>query len=270
MIREQLLIKGKVQGVGFRPFVYKLATKLNLGGFIRNDLSGVEIQIEGEKSQVEIFNQKLLNSLPPLASIDEIKKSIIDMCHTGQFEIIQSKYETSTSKIASVPPDVRICNECKSDILNKFKYYNYFATSCTNCGPRYSIIQTVPYDRINTSFKDFVLCKSCKKDYENPLDRRYHAQTTVCKECGPKLVLSAKCEVSSEKEEIYENIATLIKQGKIGAIKGIGGFHLVCDATNDEVIERLRKFKNRPSKPFALMCNNLERGHYLSLKYFLS
>ncbi len=260
MIRQKLLIKGKVQGVGFRPFVYKLSNELNLSGFIRNDLSGVEIQIEGQEKQINIFNQKLLNSLPSLASISEIKKSIIETCHTRDFKIIKSQHKTSTPKIASIPSDSAICDDCRGDIKNSSKYNNYFATSCINCGPRYSIIKTVPYDRVNTSFKKFTLCPTCQQDYENPLDRRYHAQSTVCKECGPQIKLKIKNKkLKVIKENIYENIANLIMQGKIGAIKGVGGFHLVCDGTNNEVIQKLRDFKNRASKPFALMCKNLEQ-----------
>jgi len=263
MIRIQYLISGKVQGVGFRPFVYKLATNLGIVGFIKNNNQGVEIQVQGDKYKLEKFEDLLQNNLPILANITNIKKNSIDILYTGQFEIIQSqnnKSKHSPFRKATVLPDTAICFECKTDIStnNNSKYYKYFATNCTNCGPRYSIIQTVPYDRINTSMKEFNLCKSCHKEYKNPLNRRYHAQPTSCKECGPQLELKIKNEeLIINDNEIFHKIPSLIKNGKIGAIKGIGGFHIVCDATNDKVVQRLRELKNRPSKPFAIMCKDI-------------
>jgi len=264
MIRNKILLKGKVQGVGFRPFVYKLALNLNLQGFIRNDINGVEIQIQGEQKQLDKFYELLLNTLPPLASISNMQKSIIDICYKGQFEIIHSinnKSSHSPLKTVTVNPDTAICFECKKELYKiNNKYNNYFGTNCTNCGPRYSIIQTVPYDRINTTLSEFILCKSCKGDYENPLNRRYHAQATICKSCGPQLELTIKNEkLKINNQNIYENISEFINQGYIGAIKSIGGFHLVCSSTNSKVIQKLREYKNRPSKPFALMCSSLEQ-----------
>jgi len=260
MIRLKFLIKGQVQGVGFRPFIYKLATKLNLKGFVQNNNIGVDIEVEGAKKDLDFFEDSLKNNLPPLAKIDCIDKIKLKPLYKGQFEIIQSKFEISTSKIVSVPPDIAICYKCKLDIYTKRKYNKYFSTNCTNCGPRYSIIQTMPYDRANTSMKDFILCSSCKKDYQNPLNRRYHAQPTCCKKCGPDLKLIIKnktIKMIENKNNIFEQISFLLKNAQIGAIKGIGGFHIVCDAKNNEVIKKLREFKNRPTKPFALMCKDI-------------
>ena len=256
--RKRYIIKGQVQGVGFRPFVYKLANKFNLIGYVKNNNIGVVLEVEGDKQNLESFEYSLKNNLPPLAKIDSINKIELKPLYKGQFEIMQSELETSTLKIASVPQDVAICHKCKLDIKNQSSYKNYFATNCTNCGPRYSIIQTVPYDRVNTSMKDFILCENCLKSYEDPLNRRYHAQPTCCSNCGPILKFKINNGKWKIKNDIYKDITKFIKDGKIGAIKGLGGFHIVCDSTNDEVVKKLRNYKNRPTKPFAIMCKDIK------------
>jgi hydrogenase maturation protein HypF len=266
MVRYKYKIKGVVQGVGFRPFVYKLANQFNLSGTVSNDSDGVNLELQGTAKDIELFDEELLESLPPLAHIDSFEKHPISTKDETTFTIIQTN--NSNAKTTLVSPDIKVCNECLEDIKNKEKYQNYFNTNCTNCGPRYSIIKTLPYDRINTSMCDFILCKSCQKEYDDPTNRRYHAQPISCKECGPKLSLwdnNAKCLMlhlkafPSGNVELIKTTASLIKEGKIGAIKGIGGFHIVCDATNDEVIQKLRDYKNRPAKPFAIMCKDLEQ-----------
>ena len=256
MIRLRLYIKGQVQGVGFRPFVYNLAKKLDLIGYVKNSNFGVEIEIEGEKDNLDRFKISLYNDLPPLAKIDSIECKDIKPLYKGQFEIVKS-IDNSKYKVALIPPDIATCNRCLDDIQNISKYSSYFATNCTNCGPRYTISQTVPYDRDNTSMKDFCLCKSCKKEYNKPTNRRYHAQPTSCRFCGPKLALYGG-DISIDNSDIYKQVAKLIKAKKIGAIKGIGGFYLVCDATCDEVVKKLREYKNRPTKPFAIMCKDIK------------
>ncbi len=257
MIRKSILVKGNVQGVGFRPFVYKLALKLKLEGFVENNNIGVVIQIQGEQSAVHKFENTLSNNLPPLAKITTLKSKEIELFHTGRFEIIkENDVKNLANKSVAVSPDISICDDCKLDIKNKSKFENYFGTNCTNCGPRYSIIETVPYDRINTSMKDFILCKFCQKDYENPLNRRYHAQAISCNNCGPKITLSIDNTIIKT-NNIYKSVSKLIASGKIGAVKGIGGFHIICDANNSTVIEKLRKYKNRPTKPFAIMFKNI-------------
>jgi len=262
MIRKEIIVYGIVQGVGFRPFVYRLAKKLNLDGYVFNTNIGVKIQIQGGEKDINLFEQLLVDEIPSLAKIDKIETKNIKICHKGQFEIINGIEQSSLDspfKLVSVSPDTKLCMDCLLEIntLKQKKYYKYFATNCINCGPRYSIIQTVPYDRINTSMKDFMLCKSCHEDYINPKNRRYHAQPTSCKNCGPKLTLNTKEILISD--DIYKNISYLIKSGKIGAIKGIGGFHIVCDSLDDTVIQKLRNYKNRISKPFAIMCKDIKQ-----------
>lgn len=259
MKRYKYKIDGVVQGVGFRPHVYKLALTYNLKGFVLNDSNGVEIEIEGLEQSLQYFDEELRNSPPPLSNITSIDKKEIDLQNDEKFIIIES--HQNQTKTTLISPDIAICDECKQDIIDpNSHYYNYFATNCTNCGPRYSIIKTVPYDRINTAMGKFSMCEKCKNEYTNPLSRRYHAQPIACAQCGPRLELKIKNEkLKIKSDEIIATAAQLIKEGKIGAIKGIGGFHLVCNSTNNEAIQKLRKFKNRPTKPFALMCKDMEQ-----------
>lgn len=259
MKRYKYKIDGVVQGVGFRPHVYKLALTYNIKGFVLNDSNGVEIEIEGLEQSLQYFDEELRNSPPPLSNITSIDKKEIDLQNDEKFIIIES--HQNQTKTTLISPDIAICDECKQDIIDpNSHYYNYFATNCTNCGPRYSIIKTVPYDRINTAMGKFSMCEKCKNEYTNPLSRRYHAQPIACAQCGPRLELKIKNEkLKIKSDEIIATAAQLIKEGKIGAIKGIGGFHLVCNSTNNEAIQKLRKFKNRPTKPFALMCKDMEQ-----------
>ena len=245
MIRESYFIQGLVQGVGFRPFVYKIATALNLKGFVKNNERGVEIEVEGDEASLKLFQKQLTSKIPPLARIDNLQKTQLEVMGTIDFEIKKSLLYFNNSKAALVSPDIAICKDCLEDIKGVIKYQDYFATNCTNCGPRYSIIKTVPYDRENSSMKKFIMCKSCEDEYKDPLKRRYHTQPISCNSCGPTL------------SDSIEKTAAFIKSGKIVAIKGIGGFHIVCDATNDAVIKTLRLHKNRPSKPFAIMSKNV-------------
>jgi len=260
LIRVSYSIKGQVQGVGFRPFVYKTALELDLVGFVKNSEAGVEIQAQGTQSKIESFEKSLSLNLPPLAKIDAITKKEIKPLEEKSFKIIQSSQNSSNSKTAQVASDIATCKDCLDDIKTEGRFYNYFATNCTNCGPRYSIIKSVPYDRKNSSMDKFLMCSECRDSYENPLDRRYHAQPISCNNCGPKLSLWLLCDnTEMQTQNIYKSLASMIEDAKIVAIKGIGGFHIVCDATNDEVIEKLRAYKNRPTKPFAIMCRDIEQ-----------
>lgn len=254
----QIEIKGIVQGVGFRPHVYNLALKHDIKGWVNNDEKGVNIVVYSFEENCQNFINELKNNPPVLARIDSLEiKEITKIKEYKSFEIIQSTNQNNKTTIVS--PDMAICQDCIDDINEKNNFrYNYALTNCTNCGPRYSIIKTVPYDRENTSMSEFELCQKCKEEYENPTNRRYHAQPVACETCGPNVILYNKNKEVSSNIEAIEQCARFIDDGKIVAIKGLGGFHLICDATNSKVVKELRLRKNRPNKPFAVMFDNIE------------
>lgn len=251
-------IEGIVQGVGFRPFVYTIASRYTLHGFVLNNAKGVVIEVEGFKESLDAFEQALFKELPPLARIDFWSKEGMACQGDMSFEIHHS--DEASTKSSLVLPDMSLCKECLKELQDPTnRRYHYFFTNCTNCGPRYSIIKTVPYDRPYTSMQPFVMCDECQSEYTNPLDRRYHAQPISCSECGPTLSLcSINGELLATNEEAIVQLAKLMNTGHIVAMKGMGGFHLMCDATQDDVVARLRKRKHRPSKPFAVMFKNLD------------
>ncbi|MCD8213487.1 MAG: Sua5/YciO/YrdC/YwlC family protein, partial [Campylobacter sp.] len=251
-------ISGLVQGVGFRPFVYNLALKLNLFGEVYNDDEGVKLELYGKDESIENFEKALFCELPELARIDEFKKFKSER-EFEKFEIIASK---SASKHAPILPDFALCADCEREFYDpKNPRYLYPFINCTNCGPRFSIIKSLPYDRKNTTMSKFTMCPRCLGEYQNPLDRRYHAQPISCPDCGPKLYLKDKSgKILSVQNEAAKQAANLIKDGKILAVKGLGGFHLVCDATNENTLNELRIRKNRPKKPFAIMCKDLAQA----------
>jgi hydrogenase maturation protein HypF len=246
MLRVSYFIEGLVQGVGFRPFIYKIAHRLSLVGFVKNSSSGVEVEVVGLKVKIEKFEKLLYDELPPLAKIESLKREELELKHSEFFEILQSDNSSTSLKTALISPDIAICKECLQDIKNKQKYRDYFATNCTNCGPRYSIVIDLPYDRANTSMQKFEMCLSCQEEYTDPQNRRYHAQPISCNSCGPRLT------------ETIQETAKQIKSAKVVAIKGIGGFHIVCDTANGKVIQKLREYKNRLTKPFAIMCRDID------------
>ncbi|CAM3532268.1 carbamoyltransferase HypF [Arcobacter aquimarinus] len=254
----KLQIKGIVQGVGFRPFVYNLALKHHIKGWVNNDDKGVNILLYASYSNINLFIEELKQNPPKLSKINEINiEEITFLEEFKSFEIKQSLNTNNKSTIISA--DIAICDECIEDINDVSNHrYNYTLTNCINCGPRYSIINTVPYDRCNTSMKEFLLCPKCKDEYKNPLNRRYHAQPVSCEVCGPNLTLHDKNNIKiSYNLEAIKKTANLINQGYILAVKGMGGFHLICDATNDKVVNMLRCIKNRPTKPYALMFKDI-------------
>ena len=263
MIRYLYTIEGFVQGVGFRPFIYKIAIKYNLTGFVLNDSNGVIVEVEGIESNIKLFEEYLSIDLPPLAKITHLQKCSIPPINSVKFEIIKTK--VTQTKTTLVSPDVKVCDDCLEDIKIEGKYKNYFSINCTNCGPRYSIIKTVPYDRVSTSMSKFPFCESCQSEYENPYNRRYHAQAISCKNCGPQLHLVDNKNTIIKTQNIYTTIASYIKNGKIIAIKGIGGFHIVCNANDDGIIQKLRLSKNRPTKPFAIMCKDIHSIKHLAI-----
>lgn len=242
-----------MQGVGFRPFVYKLASQLNLKGYVLNSNQGVEIEVEGSDRNLETFVDSIKTQHPVAAIINTFKLEILPDFGHRSFDIRQSSKKAGSTFIS---PDLRICQDCSSELANPDnKRYNYPFINCTNCGPRYSIIEKTPYDRPLTSMKDFAMCAYCRDEYENPADRRFHAQPIACADCGPEL-----CFFDSSLQRIngdpIQNCLNALKKGKILGIKGIGGFHIACDATNEVAVLELRNRKNRPAKPFAVMCNS--------------
>ncbi|NLK66014.1 MAG: carbamoyltransferase HypF [Campylobacteraceae bacterium] len=257
---------GAVQGVGFRPFVYKLALELDLKGEVYNDSEGVKITLLGDESKISSFEKALVSNLPPLARIDKIEKEkTLATTNYENFSIIPSKQTTKSNPIL---PDFAICDDCKTEFYDeKSRFFHYPFINCTNCGPRFSIIKSLPYDRVNTTMSKFNMCEVCQSEYTNPLNRRFHAQPISCPKCGVTLSLkdkNAKVLESGNFNSIIKKTANLLKEGNIFAIKGIGGFHLVCDAFNESVINRLRELKHRPKKPFAIMCRDLEMAKSLA------
>lgn len=260
MINQKISIFGLVQGVGFRPFIYNLALKYNIKGCVKNDENGVEILAFAKIKDIEEFTKELRLNPPKLAKIIDINIQNLEFKKYDKFEIIASSNLNYGNKNALIYPDISICEECIDDISDKNSFrYNYALTNCINCGPRYSIIENTPYDREHTSLKDFVLCEKCKDEFENPKNRRYHAQAISCEECGPTTFLYDKNQkMISKKIDAITQATQYIKDGKIVAIKGIAGFHIVCDATNCNAILKIREFKKRATKPFAVMFKDIE------------
>lgn len=258
MQRLSLTIQGTVQGVGFRPFVYRLAKELCLSGFVSNNLSGVLIEIEGIPSKLELFLERLVKEKPVIAEINSITQNILSIKADKDFLIFKSEH--AGNRQVSIPPDIATCQSCLEEIFNKNdRRYNYPFTNCTNCGPRFSIIEKLPYDRSSTTMKDFLMCKDCKKEYINPLDRRFHAQPNACPNCGPELELwDSKGKVLAKKTLALDLVVKSIQEGKIVAIKNTGGFHLIVDAYNNSSVIELRRRKYREEKPFALLYPSLK------------
>ncbi len=251
-------IRGLVQGVGFRPFIYNLAASMGLCGEVSNNGQGVLILLDCSQAGADEFVQKLKDNRPPLCEIDSIK--ITQIKKTKLFESFSIKMSEAAKNLSShIPPDIAMCEECESELHDKTnRRFEYPFITCTNCGPRFSIIKNLPYDRKHTSMDVFAMCKKCAAEYENPQDRRYHAQPIGCHECGPKLSLFDNSgKIIVESENIIDKAVELITSGKIVAIKGIGGYHLVCDATNDDAVKLLRERKQRPSKPFGVMVKDI-------------
>ncbi len=251
-------IIGIVQGVGFRPFVYNLAEKYNLKGWVRNSASGVDIEVTGSEVNLETFVTELSNSAPPLAQIDSVESHGIDLQVFDDFTIVKSKDQSSD--FIPISPDVAICDQCQEELFNPGdRRYRYPFINCTNCGPRFSIIKDIPYDRPKTTMADFTMCKDCRLEYEDPGDRRFHAQPVACPECGPQVWFEIEPGIkASSKSQAITQAREWLDEGKILAVKGLGGFHLACDAENHEAVARLRSRKGRPAKPFALMASDLE------------
>jgi hydrogenase maturation protein HypF len=273
--RLKLAVRGAVQGVGFRPFVFRLATGLGLAGWVNNSPQGVFIEVEGPRTTLEQFLLRLEIEKPPRSFIQSLEASWLDPAGYTAFEIRPS--ETGGNKTALVLPDIATCPDCLREIFDpKNRRHRYPFTNCTNCGPRFSIIESLPYDRANTSMKAFTMCPQCRAEYDEPRNRRFHAQPNACPVCGPRLELwrsgPAKREQNTagfsepqnqprSAERSYDALlaaAKAIRKGKIVAVKGLGGFHLMTDARNDKAVRLLRERKHREEKPLALMFPSLE------------
>ncbi|MBN1856237.1 MAG: carbamoyltransferase HypF [Dehalococcoidia bacterium] len=254
--RLEIQVRGIVQGVGFRPFVYRLATEERLAGWVRNTSTGVQLEVEGPESSTSAFLRRLREEAPALARIEEIVTERRDSQGATLFQIRDSSFEDGKGQLVS--PDVATCADCLAELMDPTnRRYRYPFTNCTNCGPRFTIITDMPYDRPSTTMRSFRMCPECQSEYDDPSDRRFHAQPNACPVCGPHLtLLDAHGKVVPCTDAIAKT-SSLLTEGAIVAIKGLGGFLLACDATSRHAVSLLRQRKQRPSKPFAVMVTDL-------------
>jgi len=259
-LRVKVRVAGIIQGVGFRPFVYRIAIKNGLKGYVRNmGDAGVEILLEGEEKAIDNFLKDLKEKKPSLAQIHEVITTKLSGKHEyKEFRIIESSREAELSG-SVIPPDIAICDECLKELRDKNNpRYDYFFITCTDCGPRYTVIERLPYDRENTTMRDFPMCSFCQREYTDPSNRRFHAQTVACPKCGPKAYLTTSEGEPIPNEDPIREAGKLITEGFIVAVKGYGGFHVAASTLKDEPLIRLRKAKHRRQKPFAIMARSLE------------
>jgi len=255
--RYFIRVKGIVQGVGFRPFIYSLALKYQLSGYVLNDTSGVRMEIEGPEGHLNSFLRQIKNNAPPLTIIETIERKELPLSGYRQFQIKKSREERN--KFIPLSPDISLCPDCLRELLDRDnRRFEYPFINCTNCGPRFTITQDIPYDRSRTTMKNFRMCTDCQDEYDNPADRRFHAQPNACPVCGPQIELYQNGRKEIITSQPLEETVHLLREGKIVAVKGLGGFHLACDATNVSAVKKLRKRKYREDKPFAIMVPNLE------------
>ncbi len=259
IIRKEIRINGIVQGVGFRPFIYNLANRFGLSGAVSNSDDGVIIEVQGSGSMIEDFSKAILRNAPPISMISHMKSLEIPNQSDTEFLILHSEKNSSVSTMIS--PDVAVCSDCVEELFNpEDRRYLYPFINCTNCGPRYTIIENIPYDRPFTSMKDFTQCPECQDEYNNPEDRRFHAQPNACHQCGPSCTLHDNKGKSINTTNPIQKAVKEIADGKIVAVKGLGGFHLAVDATNNMAVKELRKRKHREEKPLAIMVKSLEEA----------
>ncbi len=250
-------IQGVVQGVGFRPFIFSLAEAQSLTGWVRNTSAGVEIEVDGSPSALDTFIASLRTNAPPLARIDSMEVETCDPGLHPDFTILPSKSFADVSQ--PISPDVSLCVDCRRELYDPTnRRFRYPFINCTNCGPRFTIIQDIPYDRPKTTMAPFAMCTECAAEYHDPRDRRFHAQPVACPDCGPQIWLEENGVRLAAREEALHAARQLIREGKILAVKGLGGFHLACDATNDASVNELRRRKLRVNKPFAVMVYDID------------
>src|SRR5664280_2066132 len=262
--RLKMEIRGAVQVVGFRPFVYRLATGLGLSGWVLNDIRGVFLEVEGDPEKLSKFRERVRTETPSRARIQDLNESWLDPAGYEGFQIRTSM--AKGLKTVLILPDIATCQDCLAEVLDPGnRRYSYPFANCTNCGPRFTIVRDLPYDRPNTTMRAFALCRECRAEYENPLDRRFHAQPTACSACGPQLAAwNRSGDVLARGGEALAVAADVLLRGNVLACKGLGGFHLMCDARNEAAVGRLRARKAREDKPFALMVRDLAAARSLA------
>ncbi|MFP4059855.1 MAG: carbamoyltransferase HypF [Bacteroidales bacterium] len=263
MKARKITINGLVQGVGFRPFIYRLALKHDLSGWVTNNLHGVTLHVEGLNGSIQNFIADIQREAPLAATIESIEILETKTKHVSSFTIKSS--ESDVEGITWVSPDIAVCPDCIRDMKHQSHRLDYPFTNCTNCGPRFSITRDLPYDRENTTMSEFAMCADCAREYHDILDRRFHAQPVACNSCGPNYQLIEGGNLLNGIDAILERITMLIKEEKIIAVRGIGGYHLMCDAFSNRAVERLRQIKQREAKPFAVMFRDI-----LSLQSYVS
>ena len=260
--RLRVRVEGVVQGVGFRPYVYRLAREFALGGYVLNDERGVLLEVEGSPEAVERFLERLLAEPPPLARIERVLPETIAATGTAAFEIRTSVRAGASQALVS--PDTATCAECLAEMSDpRDRRYRYPFINCTNCGPRFTIAIGVPYDRPLTTMAGFAMCDRCRAEYEDPGDRRFHAQPNACPECGPRAQLVNGKDSTRSYIDAVAAAASALNDGQILAVKGLGGYHLACRADSSEVVARLRERKHREDRPFALMVADLSGAEAL-------
>ena len=263
LFHRKILVSGIVQGVGFRPFCARLAERLKLSGSVKNTSGGVKIELFGEREALDRYESSLAAENPPasvVTSVAVIEDGPAEGPSTGGFTILESEREEKQTVL--IPPDLAVCPDCLAEMKDPSdRRYRYPFINCTNCGPRYTIIRDLPYDRPKTAMASFAMCPSCEREYHNPSDRRFHAQPNACFDCGPSVWLTdARGEVICRGDEAVRKCSALLDEGRIGAIKGIGGFHIACSPFDDRAVELLRERKRRKEKPFAVMASSLEEA----------
>ena len=268
MERKRILVTGRVQGVGFRPTVHRLATELELTGFVLNNAQGVTMELQGSPQRISEFLGRLTSSdKPPLAQIKSCEVLAVPLSE-GEKGFVIRKSQAQGAVLSEVSADVATCGDCLRELGDKRDFrYRYPFINCTNCGPRYSIVKTIPYDRPNTTMSSFAMCERCATQYRDVADRRFHAQPVACPQCGPKIWLAdpAGKILQTGTDEVLTEVVRLMQAGRIVAIKGVGGFHLACDALNNDAVLRLRQRKRRDHKPFAMMARSVEDAREYAL-----
>ena len=251
IISQKIFIKGTVQGVGFRPFIHRMAKDMGIKGWVRNTGNGVEITVQADDDMIEIFREKILSDMPPAAQVDEIHQENAGKTDFSFFEIMESNGIAMPD--LNMPPDICLCSECSEEILDTGnRRYLYPFTSCINCGPRFTILDNLPYDRRNVTMRSYIMCPECGREYSGITDRRYHAQPICCPECGPQYKYG-----NLIREQAVDAAVKHISDGGVIAVKGWGGFHLMGDAENIDVIKKVRMDKKRRNKPIAVVARNL-------------